>query len=1497
MNEITQPNLVLKKDLGIKLLFLVFLNVLCFNIEGQSIQGSFESKFKRYVKGESYSGAATLINNEIAWKGERIYSQMVLWSSSNQSNLTYEVSDFTDGANTILSSNATLLFSKDVKGDPEARACSSYPSQRAEVVEIADALSFSPQPTLDAANPTKIWLRLNVPSNTVAGNYSGTIKVKQGGADQVTFSLNIEVLDKTLPDQANWNFHLDLWQYPYQILKHYNDDHPGNEITIWSQAHFDMFEPYYELLADAGQKVISAHIKDGGQGQPSMVKWTLKTNGTWEYDFTAFDKYVDLLTSLGISKQINCFSPVGWNGDVIPYYDEATGTNKELSAPVASAIYDTRWDHFLSAFKVHLDSKGWFNKSVLFLDEIHESELLDVIDMITSNNTNWKIGLSFFDPPSQQINDAMYDMSGNLGTASSLGRTNKISTFYTSCAQTIPNNYVTPDSNPGEMNWMAWHVANQNLSGYLRWALDYWTLNDPLDARDGTNTAGDNSLVYRSSNNLSAEAYSSYQLEHLRNGIQDFEKIQILKSELEGSTDPIDQEALQALNDKIDQFGTASGPGSEALVSQGEALLNDIVKGTFTYCTVNGEATGTAYTQWVSTTGASENISYWSGSYPGGYSRHTSGKIQTVVGSIFSLTIENSTGSNCARTKVWIDWNNDDDFDDAGEEILNAGLAASCGNATSNTFNVTVPIDAFVGLNRMRVQVRDSNDSEPISCGNVSNSSTTDFDISILDTYCSVQTDYNQIYYVKKLSTDSCNGNIDFETTYVPLKGYGHHTQTVATANRNSSFNIDLENSASSGCARTTIWVDWNQDNDFSDPGEEIFTSGIANSCANQLGYNSIVTVPSNAVLGTTRMRVQIRDAYQALPEACVADAVSGTTDFNIEVIDNLSLGCPPMILSPSTDENLTSTSSTISWTNNSTAVDNWRLEVTSENFGDGTTVHYDQILTSSTLSALVDNLPNDGRLLDIKLSWQISGVWNNVVSTNRAYDIHCLVGGGTFESYYVQQLNTTGGSSNISYSVSDFPNGGYDYHVDSRAVVDEGSSFTINITTSSASSCARFKLWIDWNEDGDFDDAGEEIHSAGVFQGCASPIDYNIPVNVPTNSIGVKRLRMQLRDAWQPEPTPCGINNHTGSVDFDIEVVSSNNILPSVSITSPTNGTDYNTLQQITIDADATDSDGSITQVEFFVDGTSAGIDTSSPYSINWMMPSWGNYQLTAKATDNQGAETTSATVSISATDPNGSGCTEINNESFENGWGIWNGGGSDALRIASDANTGAYSIRLRDNTSSSVMTTNNLDLNTSTSVKINFSYIAYSMENNEDFWLQVSTNGGTSFTTVKSWVSGTDFTNGQRENVSFDITGLSFTATTRLRLRCDASNNGDEVYIDDIVIEGCGSGSSSKGTNKVKGGNEVIESNVEDNLLKEEIKVYPNPLKNSSLYISSKAFVNETVSVQVFSTTGQMVLNSKKVFKQNEKIEIPILPKGVYFLKLKLDKNSFVKKVIIDN
>lgn len=87
----------------------------------------------------------------------------------------------------------------------------------------------------------------------------------------------------------------------------------------------------------------------------------------------------------------------------------------------------------------------------------------------------------------------------------------------------------------------------------------------------------------------------------------------------------------------------------------------------------------------------------------------------------------------------------------------------------------------------------------------------------------------------------------------------------------------------------------------------------------------------------------------------------------------------------------------------------------------------------------------------------------------------------------------------------------------------------------------------------------------------------------------------------------------------------------PSVSITAPNNGSVYANGTSIQISATAADSDGSVSRVDFFVDGTLVGSATAPPYSVSWTPSSTVQYDLTAQATDNAGMTTTSATVSIS--------------------------------------------------------------------------------------------------------------------------------------------------------------------------------------------------------------------------------------------------------------------------
>ncbi len=107
-------------------------------------------------------------------------------------------------------------------------------------------------------------------------------------------------------------------------------------------------------------------------------------------------------------------------------------------------------------------------------------------------------------------------------------------------------------------------------------------------------------------------------------------------------------------------------------------------------------------------------------------------------------------------------------------------------------------------------------------------------------------------------------------------------------------------------------------------------------------------------------------------------------------------------------------------------------------------------------------------------------------------------------------------------------------------------------------------------------------------------------------------------------------------------------NVPPTVSIVSPSNGASYLSLPNIWITADAGDSNGWVTSVQFFANGAAIGtssnwpsftgpawrpIDRHSHFSFLWTGVAAGNYALRAVATDNAGLQTTSAVVNITVT------------------------------------------------------------------------------------------------------------------------------------------------------------------------------------------------------------------------------------------------------------------------
>lgn len=273
--------------------------------------------------------------------------------------------------------------------------------------------------------------------------------------------------------------------------------------------------------------------------------------------------------------------------------------------------------------------------------------------------------------------------------------------------------------------------------------------------------------------------------------------------------------------------------------------------------------------------------------------------------------------------------------------------------------------------------------------------------------------------------------------------------------------------------------------------------------------------------------------------------------------------------------------------------------------------------------------------------------------------------------------------------------------------------------------------------------------------------------------------------------------------------------------------------------------------------------------------------------------------TVNAALTPTSACSYVQHNSENFENAWGIWTDGGADCARInnATYANSVPYSIQLRDNTSTSVMTTTSQNCASYSEMKVSFSYIALSFDNsNEDFWLQISTNGGSSYSTVADFNYSIEFTNGVRKNTTVTIPG-PFTSNTRFRFRADASADDDVVYIDDVVISGCQNSFTG-------GGGENVISD-ESNKLKEsasdivEIKTGPNPVSDFYMVQFQAKADAAQLDYLIMDMTGRVVLQN--VYTCNEgynllNIDVHDLEKGTYILSLRTDKSRFAQKLILE-
>jgi PKD repeat protein/C1A family cysteine protease len=252
-----------------------------------------------------------------------------------------------------------------------------------------------------------------------------------------------------------------------------------------------------------------------------------------------------------------------------------------------------------------------------------------------------------------------------------------------------------------------------------------------------------------------------------------------------------------------------------------------------------------------------------------GYEDHTAYHANLTAGSQYTINFGvhndhwqlNSVGA-------WIDWNRDGDFDDAAEQVFSM--------QGQKLYTATFVAPAFLseGVSRMRVRVH--YDKTPFACGVDSYMGETEDYTVVLSGGSGVQpleycTATHALYHSSLYFKNVKLADLDHTSEYSG-NGYQDHTVYSASLQAGQQYSIYFDVMNDHWPYNSVgAWIDWNNDGDFTDSGEQIF------NMYGQKVYSGSFIVPSDIADGSTRMRVRVHYDKWAFP--CDEDPYMGETE------------------------------------------------------------------------------------------------------------------------------------------------------------------------------------------------------------------------------------------------------------------------------------------------------------------------------------------------------------------------------------------------------------------------------------------------------------------------------------------------------------------------------------------------------------------------------------------------------------------------------------------